>query len=203
MIGIIDYGMGNLRSVEKAFQTSGASTRFVQDPKCFDSLQGLVLPGVGAFGDCVKNLRASGMWEPIKTWVREGRPLFGICLGYQMLFDSSEEAPGVEGLGILKGKVIRFKSATLKIPQMGWNQIYRSKATPALEGIEEGAYVYFVHSYYPVPDDSSAIALETEYEVRFASGIQLGALFGVQFHPEKSQRVGLRMIRNFVTGLSA
>ncbi|MDE1170769.1 MAG: imidazole glycerol phosphate synthase subunit HisH [Verrucomicrobium sp.] len=201
MIGVVDYGMGNLRSVEKALQSVGAQTRFVTGPEGLEGLGGLVLPGVGAFGDCVRNLRATGLWEPIREWIAADRPFFGICLGYQMLFESSEEAPGAEGLGVYAGKVVRFpqKGAgfPLKVPQMGWNAVTVVRPGPVTEGVADGEHVYFVHSYYPQPADEGLVAMTTDYGGPFASAVGRGRLFATQFHPEKSQAAGLRLLKNF------
>jgi len=201
MIGIIDYGMGNLRSVEKALESVGAKTRFITGTSGLDGLSGLVLPGVGAFTDCVGNLRATGLWEPIREWIAADRPFFGICLGYQMLFEGSEEGPGVEGLGVFKGNVVRFPKNDLKVPQMGWNEV---KIVPQpgynkafIEGVSDGDHVYFVHSFYPVPADPGIVSMTTEYGLTFASAVGKGNLFATQFHPEKSQRIGLKLLSNF------
>ena len=199
MIGIVDYGMGNLRSVEKALQAVGAQTRIVTAPEGLEGLKGLVLPGVGAFTDCVANLRATGLWQPIKDWIAADRPFFGICLGYQMLFENSEEGPGVEGLGVFKGSVIRFPAGELKVPQMGWNAVDVVRPSPITRGIADGDHVYFVHSYYPQPEDPLLVAMTTTYGRPFASAVGRGKLFATQFHPEKSQRVGLHLLRNFAT----
>ena len=197
MIGIIDYGMGNLRSVEKALQSVGAKTRFVTGTAGLDGLAGLVLPGVGAFTDCVGNLRATGLWEPIREWIAADKPFFGICLGYQMLFDGSEEGPGVEGLGVFKGNVVRFPKTELKVPQMGWNEVNIVKPSVFTEGVVTGDHVYFVHSFYPVPTDSAIVTMTTDYGLSFASAVGQGNLFATQFHPEKSQRIGLQLLSNF------
>lgn len=197
-IGIINYEIGNLRSVEKAFQASGAQTRWVRSPKDMDGLTGLVLPGVGAFGDCIKGLRAIGMWDAVKEWVAADRPFFGICVGYQMLFESSEETPGIDGLGIFKGRVVKFQDPTLKVPQIGWNTVALKQKSPFLKDIADGTFFYFVHSYYPQVADSSISALETEYGVRFTSAVSKGNLIATQFHPEKSQKAGLQLVKNFV-----
>jgi glutamine amidotransferase len=197
MIGIIDYGMGNLRSVEKALQSVGAKTRFVTGTAGLDGLTGLVLPGVGAFTDCVGNLRATGLWEPIREWIAADKPFFGICLGYQMLFEGSEEGPGVEGLGVFKGNVVRFPKTELKVPQMGWNQVNIVKPSAFTEGVTSGDHVYFVHSFYPVPADPAIVTMTTDYGLSFASAIGQGKLFATQFHPEKSQRIGLQLLANF------
>ncbi len=197
MIGIIDYGMGNLRSVEKALQSVGAPTRFITGTSGLEGLKGLVLPGVGAFTDCVGNLRATGLWEPIREWIAADKPFFGICLGYQMLFEGSEEGPGVEGLGVFAGNVVRFPTSELKVPQMGWNQVSIVRPSAFTEGVVTGDHVYFVHSFYPVPADPGIVAMTTEYGLTFASAVGKGRLFATQFHPEKSQRVGLKLLSNF------
>jgi glutamine amidotransferase len=200
MIGIVDYDIGNLRSVQKAFQHVGGEAVFVRTPKEMEKVDGLVLPGVGAFGDCVRSLAASGMWDEVAAWARSDRPFFGICVGYQMLFEGSEEAPGQPGLGIFKGQVCRFSTQHgLKIPQIGWNTItLHQPSSPLLAGISSGEFVYFVHSYYPVPRDPALIALETNYGETFAAAVARDNLLATQFHPEKSQRAGLQMLKNFV-----
>ena len=199
MIGIVDYGMGNLRSVEKALQAVGAETRFIDSPSSLGSITGIVLPGVGAFTDCVQNLRATGLWDPIREWIAADRPFFGICLGYQMLFDESEEGPGIAGLGVFQGRVEKFVPAdpSQKVPQMGWNSVEIVRPSAFTEGVVSGDHVYFVHSYYPRPADPALVAMKTTYDVPFASAIEKGNLFATQFHPEKSQRVGLTLLRNF------
>jgi glutamine amidotransferase len=200
MIGIVDYDIGNLRSVQKAFQHEGGEAVFVRTPEEIRRVDALVLPGVGAFGDCVRCLEASGMRDEVVAWAKSGRPFFGICVGFQMLFDSSEEAPGQPGLGIFQGAVRKFSGgAGLKIPQIGWNTVtvYRPDS-PLLAGVSSGDFVYFVHSYYVAPRDASLIALETTYGETFAAAIVQGNLIATQFHPEKSQRAGLRLVRNFI-----
>jgi glutamine amidotransferase len=200
MIGIVDYDIGNLRSVQKAVQHVGGEAVFVHTPEEIARVDALVLPGVGAFGDCVRCLAKSGMWDATLEWALSERPFFGICVGYQMLFDSSEEAPGEKGLGVFAGQVRKFSSAHgLKIPQIGWNTVtVRQPDAPLLADISTGDYVYFVHSYYAAPEDTSVIALETAYGDTFASGVARGNLLATQFHPEKSQRAGLQMLKNFV-----
>lgn len=198
IIGIINYEIGNLRSVEKAFQASGAETRWVRSPKDLDGLAGVVLPGVGAFGDCIKGLHGIGMAESVKEWVAADRPFFGICVGYQMLFESSEENPGIDGLGIFKGHVVKFQDKALKVPQIGWNTVAVKTKSPFLKDIADDTFFYFVHSYYPEPNEPSVVALETEYGVRFSSAVSKGNLIATQFHPEKSQNAGLHLIKNFV-----
>jgi glutamine amidotransferase len=200
MIGIVDYDIGNLRSVQKAFQHEGGEAVFVKTPEEIRRVDALVLPGVGAFGDCVRSLDASGMRDEVVAWAKSGRPFFGICVGFQMLFDSSEEAPDRPGLGIFEGTVRKFSSSHgLKIPQIGWNTVtvYRPDS-PLLAGISTGDYVYFVHSYYVAPRDPSLIALESNYGDTFTAAIVQGNLIATQFHPEKSQRAGLRLVRNFI-----
>jgi glutamine amidotransferase len=201
MIGIVDYDIGNLRSVQKAFQHVGGEAVFVRTPGEIARVDALVLPGVGAFGDCVRSLAASGMWDEVLAWAKSERPFFGICVGYQMLFESSEEAPGEKGLGVFAGDVRRFSDKHgLKIPQIGWNTVtVKQPDAPLLSGVSTGDFVYFVHSYYAYPRDSSLIALETTYGDTFAAAVARGNLLATQFHPEKSQRAGLQMLKNFVT----
>jgi imidazole glycerol-phosphate synthase subunit HisH len=201
MIGIVDYDIGNLRSVQKAFQHVGGEAVFVRTPEEIARVDALVLPGVGAFGDCVRSLAKSGMWDTTLAWAKSGgKPFFGICVGYQMLFESSEEAPGEKGLGLFAGEVRKFSGKHgLKIPQIGWNTVMvKQPGAPLLAGISDGDYVYFVHSYYAAPKDPSLIALETTYGDTFAAAVARGNLIATQFHPEKSQRAGLRMLKNFV-----
>ena len=200
MIGIVDYDIGNLRSVQKAFQHVGGEAVFVRTPEEIAQVDALVLPGVGAFGDCVRCLAKSGMWDDVQAWARSERPFFGICVGFQMLFEASEEAPGVKGLDIFEGQVREFSSRhKLKIPQIGWNTVaVKQPGAPALEGISSGDYVYFVHSYYVAPRDPSIVALESTYGDTFTAAIARGNLVATQFHPEKSQKAGLQMVKNFV-----
>jgi glutamine amidotransferase len=200
MIAIVDYGMGNLRSVSKAFQSQGLPAIVTKDPDIISQSSGLVLPGVGAFGDCTMNIDEYGLTSPIKEFIESGRPFLGICLGLQVLFESSEESPGIEGLSILKGKVVRFpdfKEERLKVPHMGWNRIDIRKKTPVLEGIPGGSWFYFVHSYYPVPEDESVEAVTSEYGIEFTAAVERDNIFACQFHPEKSSTYGLRLLRNF------
>lgn len=200
MIAIVDYGMGNLRSVSKAFQSQRFPAVVTSSPDEIASAAGLVLPGVGAFGDCVKNLNESGLINPILRFIDSGKPFLGICLGLQVLFEESEEAPGVKGLGIIKGKVVRFpdfKEEHLKVPHMGWNQIRITKETPVLKGIPDNSWFYFVHSYYPSPDDDSVSALKTTYGFEFTAAVAKDNIFASQFHPEKSSDLGLKIISNF------
>jgi len=198
MIGIVDYGIGNLRSVEKAFQKIGGNPFFAKSSDQFSQSKALVLPGVGNFGDCVRALHASGMWEGVLEWIQSDRPLLGICVGYQMLFESSEEDLSVRGLGILKGKVIKFQGTNLKIPQIGWNQIKQLKESPLNKGLNPEEYFYFVHSFHPVLEETAAALFSTEYGVTFPSAIARSHLYGVQFHPEKSQKAGLTLLKNYI-----
>jgi glutamine amidotransferase len=203
-LAIVDYGMGNLRSVAKAFERLGHAAVVTSDAEVIAAAPGVVLPGVGAFAACMENLTARGLVEPVTQAIRAGRPFLGICLGMQLLFEESEEFGPVKGLGILPGRVVRFRpSPERKIPHMGWNNVHMVNPTPALSGIEDGAYVYFVHSYYPVPADPTLIATRTPYGEEFASSVARDNLFACQFHPEKSQQVGLRLLDNFVRLLCA
>ena len=201
-IAVIDYEMGNLRSVQKALEHVGADAVVTRDPDVIMSASAAVLPGVGAFGACMENLRRHGLVEPVKTFAASGRPFLGICVGMQILFDESEEFGPVQGLGILPGKIVRFApdpEGKRKVPQMGWNALTIAKRAPHLAGLQDGAQVYFVHSYYPVPSDPGIVATTTEYGVTFASSIWADNVFATQFHPEKSQAVGLRILANFAT----
>lgn len=202
MIAIIDYGAGNLRSVEKAFTYLGHRAIVTSDPEIVRQADKVVLPGVGAFGRSMDSLERAGMVPVVKEVIGSGRPLLGICLGLQMLFEESAEVFGsqtnhVKGLGILPGKVLRFPSQGLKVPQIGWNQIRISKDNPVLHGIENGSFVYFVHSYYVKPDDSRSTACVTNYGIDYCSGIAANNIYAFQFHPEKSSGVGLKILKNF------
>lgn len=199
-LGVVDYGSGNLRSVVKALEAAGAAPRLISSAAEMESIDALVVPGVGAFAHCAGSLRASGLWEPVRAWALSGRPYLGICLGYQLLFESSEESPGVEGLGILKGSVRRFSHGELKVPHMGWNTLGGLRG-PLFDGLQDQVSMYFVHSFYPVPDDLSLVCATSDYGVRFAAGVSAGALHAVQFHPEKSQGAGLALLRNFLSTL--
>jgi glutamine amidotransferase len=199
MIALVDYGMGNLRSVEKALVRVGADVRIVSSPDGVLNADALVVPGVGAFGDCLRNLTRLDLVGPIREFIATRRPFLGICLGFQALFDSSEEAPGIKGLAVFEGNVPRFAADGRKVPHMGWNQLsIRLKKCPLLSGVDDGSYVYFVHSYYCVPKSTRLICGTTEYGAEFCSMLWSDNIFATQFHPEKSQAVGLKMLENFV-----
>jgi imidazole glycerol phosphate synthase glutamine amidotransferase subunit len=198
---LIDYGAGNLHSVANALRACGADPSIADSPDGLADATHVILPGVGSFGDSMAQLAARGLVEPLRGWVAAGRPYLGICLGYQLLFDSSEESPGVAGLGLVAGRVRRFAGRPgLKIPHMGWNAaVPRHPEDPLWQGLGAEPYFYFVHSFYPEPADACVVAADTDYGgVRFAAAIARGALFACQFHPEKSQQAGLRLIRNFL-----
>lgn len=200
IIAIIDYGMGNLRSVAKAVEAAGGAVRIVTKPDEITSAAGLVLPGVGALADCITALKAGGLDQAVREWIRADRPFLGVCLGLQALFDFSEEAD-TQGLGIFPGRVVRFKvPAGLKIPHMGWNTVrFTQPGSPLTVGLApEGEAFYFVHSYHCVPADPSLVLAECEYGGRFTAAIARGRCFATQFHPEKSQAKGLQLYRNFV-----
>jgi len=206
MIVIVDYGMGNLHSVQKGFERVGFPAKVTQDADLIRQAAGLVLPGVGAFKKAMGNLRARDLEEPVRRYLDSGRPFLGICLGLQLLFSESEEFGSERGLGVFKGKVVRFpppgsafwqNGRSLKVPHMGWNAVSVQKTIPVLEGIAEGAYFYFVHSYYPIPEDPKIVATTTDYGIPFVSSVSRGKLFACQFHPEKSQSAGLRILKNF------
>jgi len=196
MIGIIDYGAGNLRSVKKALDYLGAPNKIIRHPEKFDKIQKLLLPGVGAFGAAVQQLMQQNLFDPLREWLLSDKPFLGICLGMQVLFESSEEAPGVQGLGVFPGTVLRFQHH--KVPQIGWNQILFDHPTPLLSGILTETFFYFLHGYYVAPQEAEIIVAQTEYSVRYPSVIQNGNVMGVQFHPEKSARMGLTLLQNWV-----
>jgi glutamine amidotransferase len=200
-IGVIDYGAGNLRSVCTAIHALGYESHVLGCGKdIHDDFTHLVLPGVGSFGDCLGELARRDLIAPLQAWIHQGRPYFGICLGYQILFESSEETPGAAGLGIFKGKVRRFDPTVGKIPHMGWNSAeVTNPQDPAWAGMAMPPYFYFVHSFFPVPQDESIIAARTSYGAPFASMVRAHNLFAAQFHPEKSQDAGLSLIKNFLT----
>jgi len=196
MIAIIDYGMGNLRSVEKGFLKVGVDARVVTDSRSVNDAEAVVLPGVGAFRDCMRNLDRMKLIEPILKSVRNGKPYLGICLGLQMLFTESEEFGVYKGLDILKGKVVRFQ-VDLKVPHMGWNTVRLLKKPPIFDGIKDESYFYFVHSYYVAPNDEGIIAGTTDYGMTFTSMVWKDNIIATQFHPEKSQETGLKILKNF------
>ena len=199
MLALIDYGSGNIRSVTNALQHEGANVELVSDPARLAGADGIVLPGVGAFGDCVRGLQTRGLWEPLAAWLAADRPFLGICVGYQMLFEESEESPGVRGFGFFGGRVKRFTTPGLKVPQIGWNQLdLAAPAHPLWRGLPPQPHVYFVHSFFPEPTDPSVITARTTYGETFAASAARGRAAGVQFHPEKSQAVGLAILRNFI-----
>jgi glutamine amidotransferase len=197
-IAIIDYQMGNLRSVQKGFEKVGQAAVITSDPRELAAAERVVLPGVGAFGDAIAELKRRELIEPIREAIAAGKPFLGICLGLQLLFDVGYEGGEYEGLGVLRGKVVRFDlPPPLKVPHMGWNRGRIRRRSPVLEGIADGAYFYFVHSYYVVPDDPAVVAIEAEYGHPFCAAVWRDNLFATQFHPEKSQADGLRILKNF------
>lgn len=201
-VGVIDYGMGNLRSVEKALIAVGARARVIETGREIRDAKALVLPGVGAFGQAVDRLKSKGLFGPIQDALQIRKPFLGICLGLQLLFEKSEESPRSRGFGYLKGSVVRFKSRRkkpFKVPHMGWNtiKINRSVNNPFLKGISDGEFFYFVHSFFPVPCDSSLTATTTQYGQSFCSAVASPNLFACQFHPEKSGKKGLQILSNF------
>lgn len=198
MIAIIDYGMGNLRSVSKAFEAVGHQAVVTRDARVIGNASHVVLPGVGAFGDCMANIEQYGLVEPIRASIQSGKPFLGICLGLQLLFTESEEFGPHKGLGIIPGKVRRFAAGSeLKVPHIGWNQVYFERACPLFDGITDGAEWYFVHSYFVDPSDQQVAATTTTYGIHFVSSVWRDNIVACQFHPEKSQAVGLRLIKNF------
>ena len=201
MIALLDYGSGNLRSVHKALLAAGADVRLVQRPDEIGDARGLVLPGVGAFDDCINAMQRQELLGASREFIRTGKPFLGICVGYQALFERSEEFNScAAGLGVFKGSVVRFSEKHgLKIPEIGWNEVKIVKADcPLYRGIADGSHFYFVHSFYPKPVDDSIVATRTDYGEAFASSVWKDNVFATQFHPEKSQKVGLQLLRNFV-----
>ena len=197
MIAIIDYGIGNLRSVQKGFEKVGWDAFITRDPEQVAQAKGVVLPGVGAFADAMTNLKASRLDQAVLKAVADGKPFLGICLGQQLLFEVSEEWGLTEGLGIFPGRVRRFPEGDLKVPHMGWNQVEIQKDNPLLDGIPDKSAFYFVHSYYVDPLDPEVIVGITEYGVGFSSFVGRDKIFGIQFHPEKSSALGLKILDNF------
>ncbi|MDH5457340.1 MAG: imidazole glycerol phosphate synthase subunit HisH [Nitrospinota bacterium] len=199
MIAIIDYGMGNLRSVQKALEAVGADAVVSSQPQTILDADSVVLPGVGAFKDCMNNLDRLGLIEVVRKSIQSGKPFLGICLGLQLLFEESIEFGTVQGLGILPGKVMRFHfdDPSLKVPHMGWNTLTLKKPSPLFDSMDEHPYYYFVHSYYVVPDNQDMVVTTTDYGIPFVSGIQHENIHAFQFHPEKSQKQGLTMLEKF------
>ncbi len=210
MIAIVDYGMGNIRSVEKGFLKVGADVRITADPKVIADAKGIVLPGVGAFKDCMANLDKLSLIDVILKEINKGKPFLGICLGLQLLFTESEEFGACKGLDLFPGKVTKFKFNTLtgpdgnlKIPHMGWNTAKIDRRPPIFAEVPDNSYFYFVHSFYVVPDDKGIVATRTEYGIEFCSMVWKDNVFATQFHPEKSQETGLKILKgfsSFVTG---
>ena len=199
MLAIIDYDAGNIRSVEKALLLLGQEVKITSDAKEIQTADKVILPGVGAFGDAMENLKSRGLDTVIHQVVEQGTPFLGICLGLQLLFERSDEAPGVDGLGILKGEIVRIPAAEgLKIPHMGWNSLHLSHNGRLFEGIKEGSYVYFVHSYYLKAQDEKIVKASTKYGVNIHASVEKDNVFACQFHPEKSSEVGLQILKNFV-----
>ncbi|MCB0077142.1 MAG: imidazole glycerol phosphate synthase subunit HisH [Anaerolineales bacterium] len=196
MIGIIDYGAGNLRSVKKALDYLGAESEVISDPAALDSMDKALLPGVGAFGAAMQRLAEQRFITPLQRWMAADRPFLGICLGMQLLFERSEESTGVAGLGHFGGTVRAFTQH--KVPQIGWNQLHQVGDSPLLAAIEDGSYFYFLHGYYVAPDDPSVVIGTTDYGLRYASVVQRGRVMGAQFHPEKSADVGLALLQNWI-----
>src|SRR5262249_33164289 len=197
MIAIIDYGVGNLRSVEKALQAVGVEAAVTSDRIRIREADRLVLPGVGAFGECVTRLRKSKLDDLVLEAAAQGKPVIGLCVGLQLMFEEGHEFGVHQGLGLMRGRVVRFPEHGLRVPQIGWNQIERAKEHPLLAGIDNGTYFYFVHSYYVEADDSADILGFTEYGIQYPSICGRGSICGVQFHPEKSQDAGLKLLSNF------
>jgi len=194
---LIDYGAGNIRNVEKALEAVGVATARTSDPAMVDEADVIVMPGVGAFGDMMAALRKRGLVEPIIANAEAGKPLLGICVGLQVLFEVGEEMGEHAGLGLFPGRVKRFEVGELKVPHIGWNQVHQQTNHPIFEGIDSGDYAYFVHSYHPMSTDSSLIMATTDYGIDFPSICGRDNIVGIQFHPEKSQRMGLRLLENF------
>jgi glutamine amidotransferase len=196
MIAIVDYGMGNLKSVEKGFKKVGVDALVTSEPRIVDNAAAIVLPGVGAFRDCIRNLSDLSLTEAVVTSIKKGKPFLGICLGLQVLFSESEEFGTCKGLDIFRGQVVRFKEG-LKVPHMGWNTLRIINRPPILSDIEEGSFFYFVHSFYVVPEDRGIIAATTDYGTTFTSMVWKDNVFATQFHPEKSQGLGLKILKGF------
>ena len=197
MIAIVDYGLGNLKSVKSALDRLGVPGAVTSEPAEILAADGVILPGVGAFHKAMQNLAELGLVDTMRQVAASGKPFLGICLGLQLFFTESSEHGQHEGLDIIRGKVVRFGVGGLKVPHMGWNEVWHARPSPLFEGIEDRSFFYFAHSYYVVPDDPAVVIGATEYGVRYASAVQQGNLFATQFHPEKSGPRGLRMLENF------
>ena len=200
MIALLDYGAGNVRSVQKALTAAGGDVLLVPSPELVKQADAVVLPGVGAFDDCINAMQQQELFEAAREFVFTGKPFLGICVGYQALFENSEEFNScAAGLGVFEGSVVRFPDTEVKVPQIGWNEVHVTQPNcPILQGIESGSHFYFVHSYYPKPKDESIVATRTEYGVNFTSAVWRDNVFATQFHPEKSQKFGLQLLTNFV-----
>jgi glutamine amidotransferase len=198
-VALVDYGSGNLRSVAKALEACGATVKPATTK--LPEADAVVVPGVGSFGDCARNLAQSGLKEPILEWLKNDKPYLGICLGYQLLFQTSEESPGARGLGFLKGKVVRFPESSLKVPHMGWNTLEHMRGPLYAAAAPDSSY-YFVHSYYPAPEDTEIVSARCDYGAGFAASISCGKIHATQFHPEKSQKAGLQLLRSFLSALN-
>ena len=199
MIAIIDYGAGNLRSVQKACEYNGATAVVTSDKDKIKSASRVILPGVGAFGDCMESIKKNDLLDCIRNVCESGTPFLGICLGLQLLFENSEESPNADGLSIFKGKNIKIpKKDGLKIPHMGWNSLHIEKNSPLFKGIDDGSFVYFVHSFYMCPEDKSIISATCNYSENLPVALWSGNINAVQFHPEKSGSTGLKMLKNFI-----
>ncbi len=196
-VAIVDYDAGNTLSVTRALEKVGAKVDLTSDPERVGAADAVVLPGVGAFGDCMRKLRDRGMDEACREAFRSGKPFLGVCVALQVIFEGSEESPGVEGLGLMSGEVMRFEGDRLKVPHMGWNEVSLVRDHPVLQSLDGDAF-YFVHSYYPVPEDTGDLIGETDYAMRFCSVAGRENLVAVQFHPEKSSRAGLKLYENFL-----
>ncbi|HIE08985.1 MAG TPA: imidazole glycerol phosphate synthase subunit HisH [Armatimonadetes bacterium] len=195
---IVDYGMGNLRSVAKAVEFLGHECKVTGDRRQVERAESIILPGVGSFPKAMENLKRQGLVEAILEHILKGRPFLGICLGLQLLFEWSEEGGGAKGLGVLKGRVVRL-SVPLRVPHMGWNELHIKRPDcPLLKGVSEGDRVYFVHSFYAAPEDEEVVAATTDYEIEFPAAVWHENVFATQFHPEKSSRVGLTILKNFL-----
>jgi len=200
MIAVIDYGAGNLQSVVKAFKFIGCDVCVTADKEELKSASAAILPGVGAFGDAMNCLKNSNLVNPVLDFIETGKPFLGICLGLQLLFEGSEESPGVSGLGVLDGRILKIPAETgLKIPHVGWNSLDIKKKEGLFQNLEPNPYVYFVHSYYLKADKPEVVSSTTTYGVQIDASVQRGKLFATQFHPEKSGKTGLQMLKNFIS----